>query len=137
MSETEEDIRIEGEEKDPSGENAPPAFDVNGAPLQQPLVGEGNGNTGADGGTNPVIPARVATQRATDNTPAPVRSPREVSADGQKEKTQRKKATPKNPTLHSQMVVLMEKLDRQAARTNKLYSMFSEGDPHTPPAGIR
>lgn len=57
----------------------------------------------------------------------------EVEYDERRKTTRRKSNVPKNPPLHSQMSVLMEKSDRQAARIDELFKIMRQPPPRSSP----
>lgn len=128
---------------------ATPQLDAEGNPIIHPADGQKPAGSGvAPPGTakdtiEPVddqtkkTPGKEINKKAPPNVTA-TKSPSEIideilDGDDKKKKGTTKKRTQsaRNPTVQSQLAELMTKLDRQAARTDELYSMVRPA-PHSP-----
>lgn len=114
------DVRVEdGVHED----DLPPTGTENVTPLVPPLPAPG-----ASG----VIPKKNNTGHKRSNTnDASARDTADeyTDVDEKGKKGKRKSQAPRNPTLQAQMTALMERMDRQAQRTDQIYSMIR---PNTP-----
>lgn len=105
-------------EKDgiPPPENNPPAKSPLVPPAEAPVIVAGSSGT-----QDPNAPLNGRTNSGEHSA---IDTADEVEYEEKRKSTRRKSSLPKNPPLHAQMSVLMEKLDRQAERTDELFRII-------------